>query len=289
MAETEEIEQAFDVPAAIKELIASGDPETVAKDARLSGWSVPKLKTMSCYLGLGKNFGKKKDIIAAIFGKVSARQSLDNMMASANDNSTFNKDKHTFPRLCNLIMQFPDAVQRCGALASKEQLQNKEVNENQQLFTVVATQFNDWKLNSGGVIDTDDELLDSIDTEKRNKSGPITAALVFAYWKDVVKMYSIYLRNWEASGKHNGHDFWQYCQGNLNVYYLHLWLCQLGNPEVSAYCAEGTILPFGVDSGAPPTESSTSSSSTVHHNAREKYQRPMFTPPWLTVLKSKHC
>ena len=158
-------------------------------------------------------------------------------------------------------MQYPDALLRSAALASRRDLQNRQVNENQDLFRDVAEEFNDWTSSSGGIVAPTDPIFELIETEEENRSGPITSAIVFAEWRDVVRLYSICVANWEASGKHNNHDFWRYCKNNVDVYYLHHWLKKIGNPNVSSFCAEGTVLPFGVDSGAPPPAASTASSA----------------------------
>ena len=45
--------------------------------------------------------------------------------------------------------------------------------------------------------------------------------------------------NYEASGKHNQEEFFNYCNGDTDILYLHCWLNKLNNPELSSYCAEG--------------------------------------------------
>ena len=41
--------------------------------------------------------------------------------------SAYRKNKHTFPRLCNILLQYPDAIARSQLLASRLQLQAKQV------------------------------------------------------------------------------------------------------------------------------------------------------------------
>lgn len=269
MSDTEQPTEPFNVGDAIKELIATGDPKGAAQNAKVSGWALPKLKVMARALGLPTN-QNKKELIEAIFAKRDAQTSLQDIMTNRNSNSTFRRNKDTIPRICNLIMQYPDALERSFALATKQQLQDKEVNGSQKIFVAVADNFNDWNYNSGGCVDETDPVFDGIDPERENKSGKITSQLVYNHWKDVIKLYSNYLANWEESGKHNGHDFWRYCMNNVDVYYLYFILRKLGNPEISSFCAEGTILPFGIDSGESSGPSTNTSASVPSYTRKRK-------------------
>jgi hypothetical protein len=65
-------------------------------------------------------------------------------------------------------------------------------------------------------------------------------------WKKVLASYSRCLTNFEASGKHNGHDFWNYCQNDRDVLYLELALAG-SDTELRNFCAAGTVIPFGLD------------------------------------------
>ena len=65
------------------------------------------------------------------------------------DSRKFLSNQNTFlPRLCNIILDYPDAVVRSAVLASKYALQNKETNQNQPIFTETRVKFNDATFNN---------------------------------------------------------------------------------------------------------------------------------------------
>ncbi len=58
------------------------------------------------------------------------------------------------------------------------------------------------------------------------------------------------------SGQHNDLDFYHFAKGNVDVLYLHHWLLHHNLPELSSFCEEGNIRPYGI-------EVTSSSSSAV--------------------------
>lgn len=172
------------------------------------------------------------------------------------EGGTYRTNCNTLPRLINLVMKFPDAIMRSNALASKEDLQNKEVNGSKPIWITVAEQFNDREHNSGGLVHSigqlpHEELTSrNIDPEKISPDGVLTSKQAYDLFKFTTRFYANkVLPNFEASGKHNGHDFYSYCNNNTDALYLHEKLKQLGNPELTAFCLEGNVLPGGFDSG----------------------------------------
>lgn len=152
---------------------------------------------------------------------------------SDEESQKFISNMNTFPRLCNIILQFPDAVIRSSLLASKYALQNKETNQNQPVFVETCAKFNDANFDSGGLVSNHLDLSTAkIDTERHNP-GKISAKFFFKLFKRVIKEYAAIMVKFTASGKHNGHDFINYCNGNRNALYLHLMLAKLGDLKVS--------------------------------------------------------
>ena len=90
---------------------------------------------------------------------------LKNAIASKQD-GTHISDKNTYPRLKNLVLAFPDALQRSSALATRQDLQNKEVNASRTIWINVAEQFMDGH-DSGGITKTHEEFTRvGMDTEE---------------------------------------------------------------------------------------------------------------------------
>jgi hypothetical protein len=82
----------------------------------------------------------------------------------------------------------------------------------------------------------------------------------------VKEWYSRAEPKWTQSGKHQNHDFYNYCQ-DVSALYLHLWLEHAGNPNLTAYAKEGSEIPGGYDAGntkssAPERAGSTPSNSS---------------------------
>lgn len=164
----------FDLEGAIAKVCALA-PDDAARSSRVSGVSLEELKTIAGYLNLRKT-DSKGNLIAAIRAKVEAKKKLGSILNK--DEGTFRRDKNTFFRLCNILMTFPDALQRSNLLATRTQLQNKEVNEKQPIFNDAADHFNDHNYNSGGLVAQHEEFTArSIDPEAINSSGPITSSV----------------------------------------------------------------------------------------------------------------
>ena len=236
----------FDVEAAIAKVCAL-PPDEVARSAKISGISLDDLKQIAVHLNLKKT-DSKSNLITSIRTKVETKKKLAEIIEK--EEGTFRKDKNTFFRLCNILMSFPDALQRSNLLATRTQLQNKEVNEKQPIFNDAVVLFNDSTHNSGGLVAEHEEFTSRrIDPEAVNNSGKITAAAAFRYFKDVRTSYAKAIVKYEQSGRHNKHDFFTYTQYDVDVLYLFMWLEKLNNPELTAYCAEGCELPGGLDTG----------------------------------------
>jgi hypothetical protein len=112
---------------------------------------------------------KKEALVDAIRDKVKRKKILDEELIEKE--GSFLKDQNTFPRLCIILMQFPDALERSNLLSTRNQLQNKEINESQPIFVNAAEHFNDARHNSGGLVELDganhDILIEKILTLKQ--------------------------------------------------------------------------------------------------------------------------
>lgn len=65
---------------------------------------------------------------------VHSSEALDEESNDGEISSKFISNVNTFPRICNIILDHPDALIRSALLASKYALQNKETNQSQPIF-----------------------------------------------------------------------------------------------------------------------------------------------------------
>jgi hypothetical protein len=99
---------------------------------------------------------------------------------------------------------------------------------------------------------------------------------VVSLFKEVLKLFKGSKENFEASGRHNTHDFAAYCYDDCNLLWLFDWLEFLNNPELTMFCAEGSIIDTGFDTAndrpvtTPPSGQGTSSSSDASSSSGKK-------------------
>ncbi len=118
------------------------------------------------------------------------------------------------------MIRYPDALQRSALLGGRYELQTKQTYERQDIFVTVTEQFNS-SANSGGLVTNHEEYTErNIDSEAKNTSGEIKPKQPYDIFKTTIKAYALCLTKFEASGKHNSHDFYNYCQGDIDVLYL---------------------------------------------------------------------
>lgn len=245
----------------------------VKKSSKLSGISLARAKQLSEHLSLNRCFNKSilLDNIIKKRKRVAELAAVHNseLFEEDSDSGDINKSRfignvNTFPRICNIILDHPDALIRSALLASKYALQNKETNQNQPIFKESKDKFNDVNFNSGGIVSDHPELLKAkIDPELHNTSGQISSKNLFKLFNTTVKQYAGVIPKYTASGQHNQHDFFSYCHGNVNVLYLHLKLKSLGNPELNSFCSEGAVV-----------------DGTIHHHT--SYHICQMFPPFKT-------
>ena len=105
----------------LDQLCAFSD-EAAVKEGKATGNSISKLSTL-------KQIARKMDFIVGI-PKRDMIIALRNAMLRA-----------TVPRLVNLVLGHPDALQRSSALATRQDLDNKEVNGSRLIWVIVAEEF----------------------------------------------------------------------------------------------------------------------------------------------------
>ena len=186
-------------------------------------------------------------LIKAIKAKCKNKELLK-AIESEEEPGLFRKDKNSFPRLCNFLMQYPDALQRSALLGNRFELETRQTYEIQDIFVNSVEDFNSNK-NSGGLVkDHEEYKARSINPEVKSV-GLMSTKQGYKIWKDVLKVYQCALTKFEASGKHNTHDFYNYVQGDIDALYLFHWLQHLDYPELTAFCQEGNVIVGGLDIG----------------------------------------
>ena len=107
-----------------------------------NSFTLSRLKLMAEHLGIPKSLAKE-NLIKAIITKKQNRVLLQQINEAEDSDSgseledgmqTFVVNKNTFPRLCNILMTMPIALQRCNLLATRAQLQNRETGGGSPLF-----------------------------------------------------------------------------------------------------------------------------------------------------------
>lgn len=178
---------------------------------------------------------------------------------------------NTFPRLLNFMMKHPDKLALTALQASKSQLQAKEVYEKNPVFVEAVISFNNWSLHSGGLVTLPEEntpdfifLHNDIDPEvppPRKNARALGNKDAYNMWIEVKKNYAAALKKFEQSGHHANDDFWSFCGGSTDVYYLRKWLLSTKNPGLDTLCGEGTVFEGGFDTGESYRSPSASSSN----------------------------
>ena len=75
-------------------------------------------------------------------------------------------------------------------------------------------------------------------------NGTFTSKQAF----DLCRAYARVEPRYEASNRHNGTDFLDFCQKvKLGLLYFHIALETINNPELSGYCLRGNVIDGGLD------------------------------------------
>lgn len=250
----------FNPKEAIERLCAM-DEKTAYGHRGKSGFNIEKLKSMAVFLNIKKS-QSKKELISAIIARARNEAALKTMIIGDKENFTpisavakgFRKDKNTFPRICNILMSMPDQLHEVFAISSRQSLQLRQTHGKNLIWITAEDRFNDPDLNTGGNVAQDDLILRDIDPESVRRKGsgvvPITAEYIYVLFKEVLHLHAAASVKFERSGNH-GHSFYNFCQNRLDVYYLHVWLTILDNPQLTKFCREGSEISCGFESRCP--------------------------------------
>jgi hypothetical protein len=102
--------------------------------------------------------------------------------------------------------------------------QSNESNEPQTVYLAAVEKFNDSRLSSGGLVSDHPALLNQrINPEAINPGHLLTVLEAQNAVKDLIVKYSEMSQNMARSGTHQS-DPWEYCHGDTDLLYIHLWL-----------------------------------------------------------------
>jgi hypothetical protein len=263
----------------IKRLVHMGFEEAKTYRGKDSpGFTLDELKKMAVHMHIPSS-QNKADLVKAIISKSKNRGLLDQLEAADESSDSesdaeerFTKNKHSFPRLCNILFTTPVALQRSNLLATRAQLQHRETGAGDPLFVEAAKQFNEFGHDSGGLVKRHEVFLKKNIDPENVQNGQLSAYKAMKMWKAVRTEYALVYKKFAVSGQSNGLDFFLFCNGDTDVLYLH---CALqANPDVSliSYCREGSELDGGLETSAPASASgsSTATPASATKRARER-------------------
>jgi hypothetical protein len=164
--------------------------EGAIKEGISKGNSIFKLDTLK---QIAKKTGliiglPKPEMIVALRSAVARASELKGIEALKRD-GTYTMEKNYFPRLINLVLRYPDALQRSSALATRQDLQNKEVNGTKLIWVTVVEEFMNGT-DSGGLVQEHEEFSKlKINPAVISKSGTTTPQQTHDDSKMLVKEY----------------------------------------------------------------------------------------------------
>jgi hypothetical protein len=267
------------ISSAIDRLVAMG-PEAGKAFKNANNFGIEQLRAMARHLKLTST-GSKDYLVDAIINKkkyigkiaeLEANEGDDVSVGSAEGAGKFTKNKHTMFRLTNLLMKYPAELQRSSLIATREQLQLREMGGRNPLFAKVAAEFND-DTNSGGLQQRHEEF-EGINPE-RPHDGFITGKKCYQLWKDLIKRYSAAVKKWGVSGTGNELTFWNFCGSpnggprQVDVLYLRLVLNATNDFTLQSYCSEGCEIDGGLETSVD-TPNSRRPESTATSSSRKR-------------------
>lgn len=207
---------------------------------------------MAKHLNIAYSNKKKEDLVQCIFNYEEQKQLTQKMMGV--DSKSHRRNKNTFARLCNFLMQNPNALAKVQMLSNRSGLDAGFVYENQPVIVEAVEKFNDRSIFSGGLLFTH-EILQGIDPENVGL-GILTNRHAWEILMEVKKDYTlIKTGNFHRSGQ-NLNDFPNFCTGKPDALYLHFWVLHLQIPELTTYMSSGSVIVSGFDTSFGNSSSS---------------------------------
>jgi hypothetical protein len=142
---------------------------------------------------------------------------------------------------------------------------------------------------SGGLVQQHEEFTRvDMDTEIISKNGTFTSKQAYDLFKMLCRAYARVKPRYEASGRHNGKDFLDFCQKDkLDLLYFHIALETINNPELSGYCLEGNVIDGGLDTAEK--ESTVVGSTSKSEKKKERQSSVKHQQDVLAYMKERNA
>lgn len=184
-----------------------------------------ELRAICCKLGVGGYKNKKKDFILELLAAKKMNEAIYDEIFSPKDGKTTTKKEIQCPfRLCNIVFSdaYAEKLARIGDKATRPELDSGKLND--EMF---------WRDVQATFADKDaDEAISRLQFEHPalEDMSIDPSKIVHHDWKRLQSIFkatnSAYkksLVNFRMSGTHTS-DFYSFCQGKLDVLYLHFHL-----------------------------------------------------------------
>jgi len=109
--------------------------QSVAKGAR-AAFPVNLLNRMANRFKIATSQSKEA-LVLAIKESQKKQIALNSLETRSSSVSTYRKDKNTLPRIINLVLRYPDALARSAVIATRLDLQDREVGPNKPIWVRV--------------------------------------------------------------------------------------------------------------------------------------------------------
>ncbi|KAF4034766.1 hypothetical protein GN244_ATG13217 [Phytophthora infestans] len=172
-------------------------------------------------------------------------------------------ERHDAFRLINVLFspQFVDRMFEADRNQDRANVDKHSINENSQYWLDVARAYNEDRENYNGLEQKERPQYQGI---QPSQAVNHSSAKLLDMWKKLTARYTVARGKSKLSG-HNEQDFFSYCQGRIDLLYLHDWL-QLRPNQLEgvrgriAKRAQMSTLPGSVESDVDSSSSSGSSS-----------------------------
>lgn len=105
-------------------LLKSKGKDWAKQDGRVTGLKLSHLQGICNFYGMVKR-GKKEELIEYIFQKFNQVEAIAKLQSVT---PSFVSDVNTFPRLCNIVMKYPQQLLQTGVLSTRLALQTGKPN-----------------------------------------------------------------------------------------------------------------------------------------------------------------
>lgn len=231
-------------------LLCALTDDEVEKEKRIKGkaqYPLPLLKAMKAPLGgsVSLNRGELIDAIRDGINKTKAFKKIDSLRIGDHPVTL-----HSAARILNIISLNKGKACDMSAIPSRDKIQSKSIGDNAEIWQIVEEVYNSEDKTGSRVSFGGEEVPDEfkeINADIKVGSGHLTGEVACRAMKKGFSDYRAAERKATQSGTHET-IFMNFCPNKIALY-IHFWLKECGSPELRQFCAEGSIIPTGLDTG----------------------------------------